>query len=169
MELAIEVFLRGIATVAAVVTLTRLNGLRSFSKMSSFDFSLTVALGSIVGGTLLSPESPLILGMLAVATVFLIQAATAVARRSWSSVRGILDNQPLLVMDGDRLLPKAMDRARVTEADIWAKLREANVLSLQEVHAVVIESTGDVSVLHGRPEKGRVDLDTMLDGVQRLD
>ena len=30
-----------------------------------------------------------------------------------------------------------------------AKLREANVLDISEVRAVVLETTGDISVLHG--------------------
>ena len=39
----------------------------------------------------------------------------------------------------------------MTEADLRAKLREANVLAMDEIRAVVMESTGDVSVLHGPP------------------
>ena len=38
--------------------------------------------------------------------------------------------------------------SHVTEDDLKAKLREANVLNLAEVRAVVFESTGDISVLH---------------------
>jgi len=40
-------------------------------------------------------------------------------------------------------------RSRVTEDDVRAKLREANVFNYHEVEAVVLETTGDVSVLHG--------------------
>jgi uncharacterized membrane protein YcaP (DUF421 family) len=39
--------------------------------------------------------------------------------------------------------------ANMTRSDLYAKLREANAYDLSTVRAVVMESTGDVSVLHG--------------------
>lgn len=36
--------------------------------------------------------------------------------------------------------------------DVYAKLREANVLSLDQVRCVVLETTGDISVMHGDPD-----------------
>ena len=37
---------------------------------------------------------------------------------------------------------------RVTEGDLRSKLREANVVKLSEVKAVIFETTGDMVVLH---------------------
>jgi uncharacterized membrane protein YcaP (DUF421 family) len=44
---------------AAIVALTRLNGFRSFSKMSGFDFGITVAMGSVLASAVMAtkPES----------------------------------------------------------------------------------------------------------------
>jgi uncharacterized membrane protein YcaP (DUF421 family) len=47
-----------------------------------------------------------------------------------------------------------------------AKLWEANVLQLSEVHAAVLETTGDISVLHGR-EINRID-DILLKDVRSV-
>ena len=44
---------------------------------------------------------------------------------------------------------EAMASARVSKSDVIAKMREANCLSLDQAQAVVLETTGDVSVLHG--------------------
>lgn len=44
------------------------------------------------------------------------------------------------------------------------KLREANVLDLSQVRAVILETTGDVSVLHGD-----VCSEKLLQGTKRLD
>ena len=46
-----------------------------------------------------------------------------------------------------------LKKARVTESDLRGKLREANVIQLSEVRAVVFETTGDVSVLHSADKK----------------
>ena len=42
--------LLAIAAIIWVVVLIRLNGLRSLSKMTNFDFVMTIALGSLVAG-----------------------------------------------------------------------------------------------------------------------
>ena len=52
-------------------------------------------------------------------------------------------------MKGDKILHENLNKNRITEEDLMAKLREANVLRLDDVQAVVLEQTGDISVLHG--------------------
>lgn len=131
----------------AVVAITRLNGLRTFSKMSSFDFSVTVATGSILA-TVAATSSSLTNGIIALATIIGAQRLVARLRRS-DSLEQIVDNTPILLMDGARVLEANLAKARVTKADLRAKLREANALDLDSVRAVVLETTGDISVLHG--------------------
>lgn len=43
----------------------------------------------------------------------------------------------------------ALRKTCVSEEDLIAKLWEANACHFSEVRAVVLETTGDVSVLHG--------------------
>jgi uncharacterized membrane protein YcaP (DUF421 family) len=110
------------AIYVAVVAATRVAGLRSFAKMSAFDFAMTVAIGSLI-------------------------ASAAAGQAPLAAV--VVDNTPLLLMDGDRILHDNLVAARITLDDLHGKLREANVLSYGQIRAVVFETTGDVSVLHG--------------------
>lgn len=143
-----KIGLSAFVVFVAVIVYTRLVGLRSFAKMSSFDFAMTVAVGSLLGATIVAKNPNLLHGVAALGSVFLLQWLVAAGRR-WSVVSKVVDNQPLLLMCGDNMLHDNMRKARVTEGDIWSKLREANVLSLDQVRAVVFEATGDISVLHG--------------------
>ena len=54
---------------AATVILTRMVGARSFSKMSSFDFAITVAIGSIIAAIATSASS-IPVGVTALASLF---------------------------------------------------------------------------------------------------
>ena len=65
----------------------------------------------------------------------------------------MVDNSPLMLMDGKNILHKNLKKAKVTEGDLRSKLREANVLNLSQVRAVVFEATGDISVIHSDDEK----------------
>ena len=51
----------------------------------------------------------------------------------------------------------ALSANNIRREDMIAKLREANVLQLSEVRAAILETTGDISVLHGK-----VDVDEVL-------
>jgi uncharacterized membrane protein YcaP (DUF421 family) len=54
----------------------------------------------------------------------------------------------------------------VTKADLYSKLREANVIRFSQVKAVVFEATGDISVLHIGDENMELE-DEILKGVNR--
>lgn len=146
----VGIFLTSIGVYAALIALVRLNGLRSFSKMSSHDFAITVAIGSVIASTVVAPSPSLGNGVVALVALFVAQRALSSLRRHVE--RSPVDNRPLLLMRDGRILDDNLARAQVTHADLMAKLREANVMRMSEVRAVVMEATGDVSVLHGRRE-----------------
>ena len=62
-ESLLMVALSGVGIYLALMLFTRLLGLRSFSKMSSFDFAVTVALGTVLAATLLTPDPSLVQGI----------------------------------------------------------------------------------------------------------
>lgn len=151
------VVLSALGIYAAVILLTRLVGLRSFSKMSSFDFAMTVAIGSIIAATVVSKNPPLLQAVVALAAVYGCQYTIARLRKASPLISWAVDNEPVLLMIGQEIIQENMRRHRVTEHDLWAKLREANVLHLGQVRAVVLETTGDISVLHGDAEGPALD------------
>lgn len=154
--------LSSIAMLFVVIGAVRLTGLRSFSKMSSFDFAVTVSIGSILGSVATS-STPLVNGAVATATLLGTQAIVAFVRARRRRFEDIVDNTPILLMDGPELLEENLRLTRVTRGDVMAKLRAANVSRLDRVKAVVLETTGDISVIHG---DDAID-PSIVDGVRR--
>ena len=155
------VVLSSVLVVVATIAVIRVVGLRSLSKMTSTDFAVTVAIGSIVGGVA-STSNSLLDGALAIAALLGFQSVIGWFRVS-RSPGALVDNEPVLLMLDGSFRPDAMSANRVTEHDVIAKLREANVRDLDQVLAVVLETTGDVTVIHG---DGPLD-ERLLDGVRR--
>ncbi|SDR96755.1 Protein of unknown function [Gillisia sp. Hel1_33_143] len=160
----IAIVLTSIGIYLAVILFTRIAGKRSFSKMSSFDFAMTVAIGSILASTILSKSVSLLQGIVGLAAVYVLQISAALFRR-YDFIQKAIDNQPLLLMDGQKILHDNLRKARVTESDLKGKLREANVIQLSQVKAVVFESTGDISVLHASEDTELEDW--LIEGVDR--
>ena len=133
-----------------VIVLVRINGLRSFSKMTNFDFVMTVAIGSSLAGASQSSTWPAFVQILmAMAALFIVQYTAARLRRASDSIDTLIQNKPVLLMHNGIILYDALKSTRVAKDDLIAKLREANVLDFSQVRAVVLETTGDISVLHG--------------------
>jgi uncharacterized membrane protein YcaP (DUF421 family) len=159
------IVLSAVALYGLLILYTRLVGLRSFSKMSGFDFAITIAIGSILASVTLWQKPTLWDGAVALGALFALQFVVGTLRKRVPGVTTLIDNAPLLLMDGPEVLSDNLRRANMTEADLRAKLREANVTRLTQVRAVVMESTGDVSVLHAPPDAPPID-DALLQDVQ---
>ena len=141
------VMLSALGIYLALLVLTRITGLRSFAKMSSFDFAITVAFGSVLASTLLAPTPTLLTGAFALVMLYGIQYAVSTSRRLTATVGQLVDNEPLLLMVNEKVLEDHLDEARITEDDLRSKLRLAGVSHPSQVLAVVFETTGDMSVV----------------------
>ena len=119
-----------VAVYAVVLAYTKLAGLRSFSKLSSFDFVVTVAIGSIVSSVVILEDVSLVRGAVALAVLFAIQEILGRLRLRYEFVARSVGNVPILLMDGPRVLHENLKKVRVSEDEVRAQLRAAGVLSV---------------------------------------
>jgi uncharacterized membrane protein YcaP (DUF421 family) len=109
---------------------------------------MTVAVGSLFASTASLTVPSLLCGLIALAALYCGQWGVAVGRSRSHAISRLVDNEPLLLMNGRRILDHNLKKANVTRDNLFGKLREANALNYDQVLAVVFETTGDVSVLH---------------------
>jgi uncharacterized membrane protein YcaP (DUF421 family) len=139
----------GTLAYAALVLILRISGKRTLSKMNAFDFVVTVALGSTLASTILSAETALAEGVLALALLIGLQYAI-----TWLSVRTtwfeeLVKSTPTLVFYRGEFLDEAMQRQRVTTAEVRSAIRKSGMAQMDEVEAVVLETDGSFTVLDG--------------------
>ena len=148
--------------VAWTLLLARLVGLRAFSKATAFDFAATIATGSLIAqaGTR-SSWSEYIQAMSAIGAIFLVQYLLASGRTRSRRFADALDNTPVLLMEHGRFLDAAMQETRVTKATLLEKVRMSDAQRIEDVRAVVLETTGDIAVMTGEVDPG------LLEGVRR--
>ncbi|MGB7393475.1 MAG: YetF domain-containing protein [Pricia sp.] len=162
----VTVFFSVLLIFSIIIIITRMSGLRTFAKMSSFDFASTIAVGSILASVVMNTGQSIVKGTVALGTVIAFQTLFSYMKRKSDKLSSILTNAPMLIMDGNKILYENLAKTNVSEEDLIAKLREANVRNFDEVLAVVLESTGDVSVIHSN-DGMELDKDQLLLGVER--
>ncbi|MBX7532522.1 DUF421 domain-containing protein [Qipengyuania sp. 1XM1-15A] len=146
-----------------VTMLIRIIGLRTLSKMTNFDFVVTVASGSLLAGAVQATGwEGFAQALLATAALFFTQYLVAKGRRASDAFEDAIQNGPIFLMYDGEIIEEGLETSRVAKSDLLAKLREANVLEFDKVRAVVLETTGDISVLHGDHLEDRI-----IDGIER--
>ena len=145
------ILLSTLLTYAGLILIVRINGVRSFAKISGHDFAVTVAIGSILATSVLSKEPSILQALLAIAALLFWKTIITYMRTHLHF--SIFDNEPCVVMRDGQIYHDALKRSNFTEDELFGKLRESNVLNLDQVRVAVVESTGDFSILHGNREE----------------
>ena len=149
---ALTVIVDAAILIPALIVIVRVAGLRSFAKMSAHDFAVTVATGSIVASVVVDPSTPWWMGALALVAVFGVQAAIGLLRSRVTRAQRWTDNEPLVLMHDGVVRDGALRQARLTRDDLRQKLRQAGLARMDAARLVVLETTGDVSILTEMPE-----------------
>lgn len=160
----LETAILAVLVFFCVIIFVRIVGLRSFAKFTSYDFAFTVAFGSVIAAILTS-STTFVHGAVALAMLLGLTLIGAQLQKKFKLLKDVMENDPILLMDGSEILEENLEKCNVSRQQLMAKLREANVVRFSEVKAVILETTGDIAVLHGSTDK-QIE-DQILEGVRR--
>lgn len=140
-------FVVGVSAYVILVLILRVSGKRTLSKMNAFDFVVTVALGSTLATILLSKDTALAEGVLALVLLVGLQLII-----TWLSVRSktvsyLVKSEPRLLFHRGDFLHGAMRAERVNQDEILQAMRSQGIGAIEKVEAVVLETDGSLSVL----------------------
>lgn len=143
----IEIPITGIIAYITIVIVLRLSGKRTLSKWNSFDFIVTVALGSVLASGLTSTSDAFGKNILAFGLLVLLQfMITWIAVRS-SIIQKLIKSEPSLLLYRGEMQRDVMKRQRVTEGEILAAIRTHEMSAVEEVDAVILETDGSFSII----------------------
>ncbi len=130
-----------------LIALLRISGKRTLSKLNAFDLVITVAIGSTFSNLVMSKDTALADGVVALATLIGLQFLV-----TWSSVRTqVVDRlakaEPTLLFYGGEFRVDAMKRERVTQGEVLGAVRGQGIESLDQAEAVVLETGGELTVI----------------------
>ena len=155
----IQPLLGAVLCYAAILGFVRLYGLRSFAKMTAHDFAITVAIGSTLATAATAQTMPIAVPIIAIFVLLGMQYALSIAMRRHDMMENVLQNNPLLMMENGEPLWENLAAAQITENNLRSRLRSHGVTHRDQVAAVILETTGDFSILLRKS----VDNDTVLD------
>lgn len=136
---------------AGIVVGVRIAGKRSTSRLNSFDWIVTVAIGGVAASSIVLANVTVFEGLAAVYSLLAMQWMVTTAAGKSSALSGMLRAEPRLLVHQGRILEGAMGEERVSEHEVRAAVRESGLHSIaDDVAAVVLEADASLSVLPSR-------------------
>src|SRR3954463_6067 len=138
----------------ALMTMLRVSGKRTLSKLNVFDFVFVVAVGSVFAATLVEKDVTLVEGLASLATLIVVQAALAKLAAYSRTAERVINGAPTLLLSHGKFIHHAMKKERVTEEEVRAAIREEGLTRVEDADAVVLENDGTLTVAHGSKRLG---------------
>jgi uncharacterized membrane protein YcaP (DUF421 family) len=115
--------------------------------MNAFDFIVTVAIGSVFGRALTAKTVALAEAVVAFALLVTLQYLVTWIQIRWSLFGRAVTNPPVLLYFRGEFIEETMRRERVRKPEVQSAVRKKKFGSLDEIEAIVLESSGEFSVI----------------------
>ncbi|MEL6160303.1 MAG: YetF domain-containing protein [Cyanobacteria bacterium J06623_5] len=125
----------------------RVSGKRTLSKWNSFDFIVTIALGSILASATLSKSTSFLQSVVSVGLLVGLQFLITWVSVHTSAVQALIKSEPTLLLFKGKFIESALKSERVAKGEVLAAIRLSGNDSLENIDAVVLETEGSFSVI----------------------
>jgi uncharacterized membrane protein YcaP (DUF421 family) len=150
-----ESVLRPLVIYFMLLVIFRLSGKRTLGQITSFDFVVLLIISECVSAALLTQDFSLTGAVLAVVTLLGLDLLLAQLKQRSPGLARLLEDEPLHLMRGGKLLQDRMDKERVDEADILEAARQHHgIETLSEIEAAVLERRGTISIIPASRKSG---------------
>jgi uncharacterized membrane protein YcaP (DUF421 family) len=147
------VAVKAVLLFAVAVVGLRLGERRTLAMLGAFDFAVAVAIGAIIGRGATAADTSFATSAVALVTLLAAHRVVALLRRHSRAVR-LIDHPPRVLVAHGELQGGELARAGLTDADLYALLREHGVGDLGQVGYLLYETRGAVTLIGADREPG---------------
>jgi uncharacterized membrane protein YcaP (DUF421 family) len=141
-----EFILRTAIVYACLMVMVRVSGKRTVGQFTPFDLVVVMLLAEAVTNSLTGGDHSLAGGMIAAATLIILNLAAAWATSRSRAVGSALEGSATLIGRDGQIYKEVLKRERVPEPDVEQALREADC-ELTDMRCAFLEADGKISIL----------------------
>jgi uncharacterized membrane protein YcaP (DUF421 family) len=162
-EPILRIFVVGIVTYVGLILLLRLSGKRTLTRMTAFDFVITIAIGSAFGRILTASIVSISEAITAFILLVLLQTIFSFLEVRSKKFKKFTTTPPTLLFYNGEYLRKNMRKSRIREDELLSAIRKKSFGSLNEVKAVVFETDGSFSIVRKSDSVDHLTYDDFLE------
>ncbi len=138
---------RTAAVYALVLLGVRLSGKREVGQMTPFDLVLLLLLSNAVQNAMTGPDTSLMGGGVAAATLLIMNYFVAEASGANRRFRHFVQGQPSLLVHDGKIIEPHMAREHVSMDELQRAIRAHGIVGVHDVALAVLEVDGSISVV----------------------
>ncbi len=143
----LTIALRTAVIYALVLIGVRLSGKREVGQMTPFDLTLLLLLSNSVQNAMTGPDNSLLGGVVAAATLLLLNYILADVSGVNRRFRKFIQGQPSLLIHDGQIIEAHMAKEHVSMDELHRALREHGIADYHQVALGVLEVDGSISLL----------------------
>jgi uncharacterized membrane protein YcaP (DUF421 family) len=143
----LELIIRIAVGFVVLFALTRTLGRKEVSQMTFFNFTSAIAIGSIAANLVVSPNTSIRNGVIALAGWSAFTLIMDFIDIKSKEARKITTGDPIIVIKEGKIVESALRKSRLDVDALNAMLRQKNIFSLADVDYAIFESNGKLSVM----------------------
>lgn len=148
-----RILIVGVLSYISLTLMLRATSNRTLSQMNAFDFTVSVAIGSIFSTIIMNKDVSLVEGLTAFILLIGLQFIVSWLSMRYPSVENIVKSDPHLLYYQGIYLKKAMKRTRLHKDDIYQAARSQGIHSMDSIAAVVLEANGKLSIIEASDQE----------------
>jgi len=142
-----DIALRAIALYVFVVFVMRMIGRRELSTLTPFDLVLLIVLGDAIQQGLTQDDYSVTGAVVTVSALAIMQVTTSYISYRVKPFRKILKGEPIILIEGGKLLNQNLRRERITADDVAEEMRTQQIAAFDQVQWAILESNGTISFI----------------------
>jgi uncharacterized membrane protein YcaP (DUF421 family) len=142
-----DVVIRAVVAFLLVFLITRIVGRRELGTLEPFDLILLVVLGDLIQQGVTQSDYSVTGMTLAVGTITLMTVLVSYLSFRFRRLRPILDGEPIVLVQGGKVLAANLKRERLTEEELAMEARLQQIDTLDKVEWAILEKGGQISFI----------------------
>ncbi|MDF2925102.1 MAG: rane protein [Paenibacillaceae bacterium] len=163
---SLPLFLRTLLIYLVVFATIRIMGKREIGKLSIFDLVISIMIAEIAVFIIEDLNKPILHGLIPIATLVLIQVASAKLALHSQKARELIDGKPSYLIKHGKLLRDEMKRQRYNLDDLMLQLRQNKITNVADVEFAILETSGKLSVVEKERHSSREPVADQFDTIR---
>lgn len=130
-----------------IIAAIRLMGKRQIGDLQPSDLVVTILISEIAAIPIQDTEIPIIYGILATATLVILEVLTSIIAMKSINFRRIIYGRSAVIIENGTIDQKMLKKLRITVPDLMEVLRNQEVFDINEIAFAILETNGQMSVL----------------------
>ena len=147
MEEVFFVIIRSLVVYLFIVTAIRIFGKREISQLSVIDLVFILLISNAVQNAMVGENVSLLGGVVAAGTLFIANYVLGEIFFRSKKLSNLIQGEPLLLIYKGKVVMEHLKKAKISDDELEAAIREHGVEKVEEVDLAVLERDGNISVL----------------------